>query len=216
MSNIAQVIAALAEGKGVYRGDALFLMADGQVVDKDGKEVIAANALGAAAYTSFPGYLPSNASLGDENPLSGAIIQVDVVAETKPSIFYWHWVQAGENKLYDWESGAYVDITDDKNFVESDTEPATPTEGDFWYDTVSEMLMRYETDAFAEIVDAYISSATEPTVKAVGYTCVDLTLGDIFVAEAGLQGSVDWDSGTLLTAGKIYTDGSLVAIGTVA
>ena len=39
MANMAQMGNALETGNGVFKGDPLFIMADGQVVDFDGKEV---------------------------------------------------------------------------------------------------------------------------------------------------------------------------------
>ena len=39
MANMAQIGNALETGNGVYKGNPLFVLADGQVVDFDGKEV---------------------------------------------------------------------------------------------------------------------------------------------------------------------------------
>ena len=40
MANLPETIANMAFGKGVYQGDAKFLMPDGSVMDKDGKEIV--------------------------------------------------------------------------------------------------------------------------------------------------------------------------------
>ena len=61
MANIPETIEALATGKGVYRGEPLFVMADGSVEDKDGRQVAPASELGAAAYSSFVGYASNSA-----------------------------------------------------------------------------------------------------------------------------------------------------------
>lgn len=61
MANLPETIANMAFGKGVYQGDAKFLMPDGSVMDKDGKEISSASALGAAAYSGFSGYMPADA-----------------------------------------------------------------------------------------------------------------------------------------------------------
>jgi len=61
MANIPATIEALATGKGVYRGEPLFVMDDGSVEDKDGRQVAPASDLGAAAYSAFVGYASNSA-----------------------------------------------------------------------------------------------------------------------------------------------------------
>ena len=72
MANLPETIASMKLGKGVYQGDAKFLMPDGSVMDKDGKEISPASALGAAAYSGFSGYMPADTEIPEAYTLPAA------------------------------------------------------------------------------------------------------------------------------------------------
>jgi hypothetical protein len=84
MANLPEIISNLDNGKGVYQGDAKFLMSDGSVIDKDGKEISPASALGAAAYSGFAGYMPADANIpAAQLPLATGAERGAVLAATK-------------------------------------------------------------------------------------------------------------------------------------
>ena len=62
----------MATGNGVFKGDAVFALADGSFVDKDGKEVAAASPIAASAYSSFEGFAVPSEVTAEATALSAA------------------------------------------------------------------------------------------------------------------------------------------------
>lgn len=72
MPNIPELISKMATGNGVFKGDAVFALADGSFVDKDGKEVAAASPIAASAYSSFEGFAVPSEVTAEATALSAA------------------------------------------------------------------------------------------------------------------------------------------------
>lgn len=204
LSEVGALLAALPTGQGLFYAGATgpyFLRPDGSILDKDGIMVAKPSAIGAAAYADHAGYL------GQSNPLLGAIEHVDEISSTIPIPYaagdLWIKENTGADVLYIVSGGNWVESG--ATLTEAASEPAEPTEGDYWLDTDDETLYKYVTDAFVEVVDVdYIRQATAPTLYPVGYKIVDPTDATISV----LNEEMSWESGDPITAKKLYTDGT--------
>lgn len=265
MPTIVQAIEALAKGKGVFKGDPLFLMADGQVVDKDGREVIAASEIGAAAYTAHVGFFPSTSvvpaaqlplatsgargaviaatkgtgdtvevKIGSDGKLyvpaypadsqydvTAFMVDVDEVAAAKPVAYNDGdiWVDEGAAKIYIAADEVWVEVTANKvvettaapalyvvgdffvkqnagadelfeqvanawvahvgTFTEAATAPATPTAGDYYYDTATSKLYYCAVDTWAEVTGhTCVRAAAAPVIYVEGDYFLDTDTSD--------------------------------------
>ena len=214
MLNLSEVVALLenlASGKGVYLAGATgpyFVKADGSILDKDGIQVAKASALGKKYYDDYAGNFPLTGIVpAAQLPL--ATNAVDSVESAKPVAYNEgdYFVKDGEAELYTVTSGAWVLVTDSA-LTEAATEPAEPAEGAYWLDTDDDGLFQYVTDAWVEFTtEAVVVAATAPTLYPVGYLLADEDTKKIYEREAA-----DWDAGTSLAAGKLYTDGTDVYV----
>lgn len=184
MANIVQVIEDLAKGKGVFRGDPLFVMADGQVVDKDGREVVPANEIGAAAYTAFPGYTPN------ANPT--ATVRGGVLAAAKGAGDTVVCKVGTDGKLYvpAYPTDAQYDMT--AFMVEVDEVaaalPYIYNDDDFWVDEGAAKIYVATNGAWVENTGVKVAEVAEisPVIYVVGDFWVKQNAGadELFVQTA--------------------------------
>lgn len=205
MANIPELVSKLATGDGVYKGDAVFALADGSFVDADKNAVAPASAIGAAAYAAHPGYMPANTVIPYQ--MLGFMSEVDSVINGLPTIYvdgdFWVKQKTGADELYVAASSAWV--LSEATFTEAATAsaPESPVDGDYWYDTTVSKLYAYVTDAWVEVTEQqYVRAASAPAFYADGYIIADQSTKKIYTK------STTWGSGVSLASGKLYTDGT--------
>lgn len=161
MANMAQIGNALETGNGVYKGNPLFVLADGQVVDFDGKEVAPASAYGKAFYDNFVGYAPN------ANPTAtvrgGVLAAAKGVGDTVPCKI------GTDGKLYVPTYPYFMDaFMVDVDSVESAL-PTLYVDDDLWVDEGAAKIYKATSSAWVEITANKVVEATAaPTVYVVG------------------------------------------------
>lgn len=115
-----------------------------------------------------------------------------------------YYYDTATSKLYYCAESTWAEVTNHA-YVRAASAPVIYVNGDYFLDTdTSDKLYKVVTGSWVEQTTMqHIYQATAPTLYAVGYLLADTDTKKIYEREAA-----DWDSGTSLAAGKLYTDGT--------
>lgn len=117
-----------------------------------------------------------------------------------------YWLDTDDDGLFKYVTDAWVEYTNEAVVVAA-SEPVLYVNGDCWLDTDDDQLYVLAAGTWGTASATYAYQATAPTLYPVGYLLADEDTKKIYEREAE-----DWDAGTALTAGKLYTDGTDVYV----